>query len=84
MFGAHSLASAVWGGNDEPVATMPSPPINNDTLLPVPLPPKNEAVATGVFSGVVVDCRGLGLERTMAPNILDTTGRIIYSSKDSR
>ncbi|MBP2630301.1 MAG: hypothetical protein H6Q70_929 [Firmicutes bacterium] len=82
VFGAHSLASAVWG-SDQNAVMMPTPPMKDDTLLPVPLPPEKEATATGTFSGVVVDCRGLGLERTMAPNIIDTTGRVIYSSKDA-
>jgi len=79
LFGTNSLATAVWPKEENETTTSP---MNNDTLLPVPLPPKNEKNAVGMVTGVVIDCRGLGLERAMAPNIVDVTGRTIYNSKD--
>lgn len=79
LFGTNSLAAAVWPKVENETAT---PPMNSDTLLPVPLPPKTEKNSVGMVSGVVIDCRGLGLERAMAPNIVDVTGRTIYNSKD--
>ncbi|MBP2630302.1 MAG: Lipoprotein LPP20-like [Firmicutes bacterium] len=96
IFGAkNSLASAVWQNDDHandvtvPVAppTTTSPvtnPIPNDRVLPIPpvTPAKTEIVHPGSITGVIIDCRGLGLERAMAPNVLDTTGRSIYNSKD--
>ena len=39
-------------------------------------------VPEGAFSGLVVDCRGLDLERAMAPNIIDADGKTIYGSKN--
>lgn len=46
-----------------------------------PVPPQS-AVPEGAFSGLVVDCRGLNLERAMAPNIVDVDGKTIYGSKN--
>ena len=46
-----------------------------------PVPPQS-AVPEGAFSGLVVDCRGLDLERAMAPNIIDADGKTIYGSKN--
>lgn len=43
---------------------------------------KNTVVPNGAFSGLVVDCRSLNLQRAMAPNIVDTNGKTIYSSKN--
>ena len=38
-------------------------------------------VAGGVFTGLVVDCKGLGIRPAMAPKILDENGNEIYGSK---
>ena len=35
-----------------------------------------------MYTGVIVDCRGLGLQRAMSPVILDESGKIIYGDKD--
>ena len=69
LFGANSLASAVIpasgiGGGKQPET--------------IPLPQTN--VQSVAVTGLVVDCRGMKLERTMAPVIYDENGRIIYSS----
>lgn len=97
IFGAkNSLASAVWQNDDHandvtapvlPSTATPSvtnPVTNNDKVLPISpvTPAKTEIVHPGSITGVIIDCRGLGLERAMAPNVLDTTGRSIYNSKD--
>ncbi len=34
------------------------------------------------YTGVIVDCRGLGLQRVMSPVIQNETGEIIYGDKD--
>ncbi len=94
IFGSkNSLASAVWE-NEEHVAVIPVPvapvtPVipatktnNSDAIQPIPVTPKNEVIPAGMVTGVVIDCRGLGLERAMAPNILDVTGRTIYNSQN--
>ena len=90
IFGAkNSLASAVWQNddhaNDVTVPVVP-PTATSPVTNPIPIPPvtpaKIEIVHPGSITGVIIDCRGLGLERAMAPNVLDTTGRSIYNSKD--
>lgn len=90
IFGANnSLASAVWE-NQEHVAVIPTPVVpiipatlkDSDTIQPIPVPPKPEVIPAGMVTGVVIDCRGLGLERAMAPNILDVAGRTIYNSQN--
>ena len=95
IFGQNSLAAAVWQKDtniNTNAAPAPVGPVSGAAQAPtgtaaasvdktaavspsVPLP-------AGTFSGLVVDCRGLGLERAMAPNILDTSSRVIYSSKN--
>jgi hypothetical protein len=35
------------------------------------------ASATNQITGLVIDARGLGLERAMSPNIIDTNGRVL-------
>lgn len=37
--------------------------------------------ASGVFTGLVVDCKGLGIRPAMAPKIVDEAGNEIYGSK---
>jgi len=93
----NSLASALWQDKDSasnfsnqndsanPTSTLP-------TAAVIPTPPvvvmQPVAAATttvmpaGAITGVVIDCRGMGLERAMAPNILDNSGRTIYNSKN--
>ncbi|MBP2631762.1 MAG: hypothetical protein H6Q70_2390 [Firmicutes bacterium] len=92
IFGAkNSLASAVWE-NDEHVAVVPTPVVPVTPVTPVtPVIPATiktnssdtvQPIPAGMITGVVIDCRGLGLERAMAPNILDVTGRTIYNSQN--
>jgi hypothetical protein len=71
----------------EQQSTTPAPipaalpvPATTTTTAPVVSPP---AIApAGAFTGLVIDCRGLGIERAMAPNIVDVDGRVIYGSKN--
>ncbi len=37
--------------------------------------------ASGVYTGLVVDCKGLGIRPAMAPKIIDEQGNEIYGSK---
>lgn len=97
LFGQNSLASAVWGNEQQTAPSATTIParttttttsttstilLNDDTLMPVPVPPQGVTVPKDGITGLVIDCRGLGLERAMAPNIIDTTGRVIYDSKN--
>lgn len=38
-------------------------------------------LASGVYTGLVVDCKGLGIRPAMAPKIVDEQGNEIYGSK---
>jgi hypothetical protein len=94
----NSLASAVWENEEHvaviptPVApatqilpvtpAIPGTIKDSDTIQPIPVTPKPEVIPAGMVTGVVIDCRGLGLERAMAPNILDVAGRTIYNSQN--
>lgn len=71
LFGANSVAAAI--------ADKMSPP----EILPLPMPSPEYIVPSQtmpVYTGVVVDARGMGLERIMSPRIYDETGRIIYGN----
>lgn len=92
----NSLASALWqdkasmpdfANQSEPVAPTTTVPAITETPVPATVATSPSTATTTVTSanaitGVVIDCRGLGLERAMAPNILDNSGRTIYNSKN--
>jgi hypothetical protein len=56
-----------------PEEAMPAPP----TAMPEPTTP---AVAPAVYTGLVVDARGLGARPAMSPKILDERGQEVYGS----
>lgn len=56
--------------NDPPVTNSPEPQIV------MPTPPPN--LPAGSYSGVIVDCRGTGVQPAMSPQIVDTNGKEIY------
>lgn len=39
------------------------------------------SMSSGVFTGLVIDCKGLGVRPAMAPKIIDEAGNEIYGSK---
>jgi len=90
----NSLASALWqdkvampdfASQSDPITPATTVPTVTETPAPatVVTPAATPTVIpTGAITGVVIDCRGLGLERAMAPNILDNSGRTIYNSKN--
>jgi Uncharacterized protein conserved in bacteria len=98
LFGPNSLSSAVWTAKNTtpdvseddifPFSTNAATPPAAATAATTTSPPTTAAKTTpavvpnGAFTGLVVDCRGLNLERAMAPNIVDLAGKIIYSSKN--
>lgn len=73
----NSLAATVWQDKGPAIPT-PDPDTKVDTVYS---PISDSNVPINTVTGVVIDCRGLGLERAMAPNILDTNGRKLYTSK---
>ena len=60
---------------------LPPPPITSEgqPLLPMP-PPGTAELPDMVFTGVVLDARGLGARPAMAPKILDESGKEVYGS----
>ena len=39
------------------------------------------ATASGVYTGLVIDCKGLGIRPAMAPKVVDEQGNEVYGSK---
>ncbi len=54
------------------------PHIYNTSALPTPT---QEVSVDEAYTGLIIDCTGLGLKRIMMPAIKDTTGRSIYFYK---
>ena len=75
------------------VSTVPTPIIPSAPAIPVPARPAVPSVqlpqppvvsqgAIGGFTGLVVDCRGLGLKPVMSPVIKNAEGTPIYGHKN--
>lgn len=56
---------------------LPPPPVGTEFPMP---PPGTEMPASQVFTGLVIDARGLGARPAMAPKIVDESGKEIYGS----
>lgn len=56
---------------------LPPPPVG--TAFPLP-PPGTEMPTSQVYTGMVIDARGLGARPAMAPKIVDESGKEIYGS----
>ncbi len=60
---------------------LPPPPITTEGHPQLPMPPTGtEALPPTVFTGVVLDARGLGARPAMSPKILDESGKEVYGS----
>lgn len=65
---------------------LPKPPMGSQgaELPPMPTPPPGasgaQAPLSQVFTGLVVDARGLGTRPAMSPKVLDADGKEIYGS----
>lgn len=76
LFGAqNSIAASIWA--DKPAAIAAPAPIQ--TFESVQL--SNGIMPVHSVTGVIVDCRGLDLDRAMAPVITDESGRIVYGTQ---
>ena len=63
-----------------PTPSVPAPPV---TAAPQVKPPvASSSAAIGGFTGLVVDCRGLGLKPVMSPVIKNADGQPIYGYKN--
>ena len=95
---SNSLADAVMPRNEvqevfpEPVQTVaPSMPaydagasisVRIDVTATAPAPPALNSNAIGGYTGLIVDCRGLGLSPVMSPVIKNADGESIYGHKN--
>lgn len=75
VFGEQSLAAAVL-----PVNTTVAPFASPSTFTPAVQPASQPVV--GKYTGVVVDCRGLGLSTAMSPVIKAANGQPVYGYKN--
>ena len=75
--GSDSLSGALYQNKENALPT-PAPTVKSEIVFS---PAANALVPVGQITGVVVDCRGLGLERVMSPVIRDTSGRAIYGTE---
>ena len=74
------LQVRLYGENSLATAVIPASGIAGG-MNPQAMPLASNTISVGAFTGLVIDCRGLNLERSMAPAIYDGNDRIIYSSR---
>lgn len=72
LYGQDGIAGAIEPQIAPPVV-QPLPPVSPTYVPPVVATPRQ-------YTGLVVDARDLGLERSMAPMVYDTDGRVIYGN----
>lgn len=75
-FGEQSIASAIFA-ETRTAAPVPFPAPSFETDPGVSQPKTH-----GAYTGLIVDCSGLGLEPVMSPVIADASGRAIYGHKN--
>jgi hypothetical protein len=69
--GARSLGEALYGKGDSIVQDKPTV---------TAMPPKPATVTAQVFTGLIIDAKGLGVKPAMAPKVLDETGNEVYGT----
>ncbi len=65
-----------------PAVPVPAVPVPSLPSVQLPQPPVGSQGAIGGFTGLVVDCRGLGLKPVMSPVIKNAEGTPIYGHKN--
>lgn len=76
IFGAQdSLAASIWA--HKPAVIDAPAPVESVATVQM----QNRMVPLNSVTGVIVDCRGLDLDRVMSPIIIDDLGRIIYGAQ---
>ena len=76
LFGAqNSIAASIWA--DKPAAIAAPAPTRTFETVQIP----NGTIPVRSVTGVIVDCRGLDLDRSMAPIITDDSGRVVYGAQ---
>lgn len=89
------MSVPVFGANSVAAATLPEIMKNTPTAEPpMDVTAKTSAfskkefkevkkeVKAANYTGIIVDATGMGLESTMAPQILDTNGRVVYGMEN--
>ena len=78
--GVGGIAAAVMPRPSTPPVSFPTP----KTTVPSPTAPSTTitVTATGGYTGVVIDCRGLGLNPVMSPVIKDNSGVKLYGHQN--
>lgn len=76
LFGSQdSVAASIWA--DKPPAIAAPAPIKQVETVQM----QNKTIPVNSVTGVIVDCRGLELDRVMSPIITDDSGRVIYGAQ---
>jgi len=79
--GSVEVTMAMSLGGEFANVILPPPPMGTEGPLPFPMPPAGtEMPSSQVFTGLVIDARGLGARPAMAPKIVDESGKEIYGS----
>ena len=83
IFGAsNSVAVAAFAPfRDEPRVPFPQPTSTNINIT-TNVTTNVQGVVSGNYTGVVVDCSGMGLEAVMSPVILNSNGQPIYGHQN--
>lgn len=70
LYGNDGLASVAIGAT------------NNESTQQFPTPaPSYNPPAAALYTGVIIDARGLGVQPTFSPRVYDETGTIVYGNK---
>lgn len=85
MYGANSVAAAALPEvmKDTPKAEPAAKVTTKTTAMPKEefKATVKEVISSG-YTGIVIDASGKGLECTMAPQIIDTNGRVVYGKEN--
>ena len=75
--GSVEVTMAMSLGGEFANVILPPPPVGTEFPMP---PPGTEMPTSQVYTGMVIDARGLGARPAMAPKIVDESGKEIYGS----
>ena len=81
VFGSHSIASAVLPKNEK-IEAFPKPQAKVVTAAENVKESHDTVVLVGGYTGVIIDCRGLGLTTAMSPVIKTDKGEKVYGYKN--
>ena len=85
MFSTMTAAIILFTASNGLAAETAEPPSEEKTTLPQVIKKSVEdfiSAAQGDYTGLIIDCRGLGLKSAMSPVIKNVNGTKIYGHKD--